>query len=489
MTVTFRSLAWLFFTSVLLLVTPAAEAVANNTIIQWNSALQRTIRKLSIANQISSRYFGLLHLAQYQALVTNSLQAKADQVAVAAYAGHFISSYYFPNEQTNNYDLLIQAQVAGLSQPQLDAARSVALPVAIALINSRVNDTSQQWAQFRFAPNNSVGVYQPATAAQTAALYPQLANTTTFITPLARDWYPQQFAKFNHAVIGTSQYDLEYQAVKFYGDANSTTSRNSYQQDTPYFWADDVNTAAITGHWNNITAFVLPANVSLLDTAELFAKLQLAFYDGNIQGWFIKYTTLFWRPITAIRQGDPYHAAVPSWTPLISTPAHPEFPSTHSVTSGAAAAVLARYFGTDNVTFTIGSEYPNQVLAPRTYTSFSAGAIEIANSRVYGGIHFPSSGPVGLSVGALSGNYVYENFAKVVPAGGAASPAGPAIPLTFSDGSFENVGAPQPADGVIASGPAPVLPTITLASEASSAPSLPSSAGSALTPPAVASGR
>ena len=46
---------------------------------------------------------------------------------------------------------------------------------------------------------------------------------------------------------------------------------------------------------------MLPSNVTLLDTAELFAKLQLAFYDGNIQGWFIKYTTLFWRPVTAIR--------------------------------------------------------------------------------------------------------------------------------------------------------------------------------------------
>ena len=61
------------------------------------------------------------------------------------------------------------------------------------------------------------------------------------------------------------------------------------------------DTHAITGHWNNITAFTLPANVSLLDTAELYAKLQVSFYDGNIQGWYIKYRTLFWRPVTAIR--------------------------------------------------------------------------------------------------------------------------------------------------------------------------------------------
>ena len=48
------------------------------------------------------------------------------------------------------------------------------------------------------------------------------------------------------------------------------------------------DTHAITGHWNNITAFVLPSNTTLLDTAELFAKLAVSYYDSNIQGWFIK---------------------------------------------------------------------------------------------------------------------------------------------------------------------------------------------------------
>ena len=78
MTVASRSLALLASASILLFVTPAVEAVANNTIVQWNSALQRTIRKLSIANQISSRYFGLLHLAQYQVLLTSSCSLDAD---------------------------------------------------------------------------------------------------------------------------------------------------------------------------------------------------------------------------------------------------------------------------------------------------------------------------------------------------------------------------------------------------------------------------
>lgn len=68
------------------------------------------------------------------------------------------------------------------------------------------------------------------------------------------------------------------------------------------------------------------------------------------------------------------------------------------------ARLADRYFGTDNVTFEIGSEYPKQELKPRRFSSFSSAAIEIANSRVYGGIHFPSSGPHGLTVGVVVRN-------------------------------------------------------------------------------------
>lgn len=57
----------------------------------------------------------------------------------------------------------------------------------------------------------------------------------------------------------------------------------------------------MTGHWSNITALVLADNVTLLETAEIFSKLHTSIYDGNIHAWYVKYATLFWRPITAIR--------------------------------------------------------------------------------------------------------------------------------------------------------------------------------------------
>jgi hypothetical protein len=43
-----------------------------------------------------------------------------------------------------------------------------------------------------------------------------------------------------------------------------------------------------------------------------------------MQVWHIKYTRLFWRPVTAINQGDGTYAADPTWTPFLATPPHPE---------------------------------------------------------------------------------------------------------------------------------------------------------------------
>lgn len=56
------------------------------------------------------------------------------------------------------------------------------------------------------------------------------------------------------------------------------------------------------------------------------------------------------RPITAFIEGYPGVKADPSWTPLLTTPNHPEYPSGHQVTVGAILEVLLRTLGgKDNV--------------------------------------------------------------------------------------------------------------------------------------------
>src|SRR5262249_28777212 len=118
--------------------------------------------------------------------------------------------------------------------------------------------------------------------------------------------------------------------------------------------------------------------------------MNVAMADAAIAAWDAKVTYNFWRPITAIRlaAGDGNDATLPEagWTPLLSpTPAHPDYTSNHSTVSGAAAAVLAGYFG-DDAAFTLASDTLPGVL--RTFTSFSAASDEVNDARVFGGIHF-----------------------------------------------------------------------------------------------------
>jgi hypothetical protein len=62
-----------------------------------------------------------------------------------------------------------------------------------------------------------------------------------------------------------------------------------------------------------------------------------------IQVWHIKYKRLFWRPVTAINQGDGTNAADPTWTPFLATPPHPECVAFHhNILFGVARGVVYR---------------------------------------------------------------------------------------------------------------------------------------------------
>ena len=84
------------------------------------------------------------------------------------------------------------------------------------------------------------------------------------------------------------------------------------------------------------------------------------------------------------------------------TPAHPEYPSGHSTVSGAAATVLTHMFG-DDTTFSVTSDVRS---GTRSFASFSAAVEEIANARVFGGIHFRVSCIRGNTLGQEVANYI-----------------------------------------------------------------------------------
>lgn len=148
------------------------------------------------------------------------------------------------------------------------------------------------------------------------------------------------------------------------------------------------------------------------NTMEQNALLNLAMADAAICAWDTKYTYDFWRPVNAIRNGqtDGNDATIadPTWSSFIVTPPFRDYVSGHSTFSGAASTVLARFYGTDGISFTTGSDFLPGVT--RTFTSFSAAASEAAVSRLYGGIHYRSANEDGLAAGIEIGEWTFAHY-------------------------------------------------------------------------------
>jgi hypothetical protein len=129
--------------------------------------------------------------------------------------------------------------------------------------------------------------------------------------------------------------------------------------------------------------------------------------DAAIGCWEAKYTFVYWRPITAIAggvdDGDSRTVEDSSWTTLLPTPPHPEYPSGHSCLTGAAGEVLIRFFG-DETPFTLES---NTVAGQyRSYENLSTALAEVKDARVFAGIHFRTATDVGQTLGARIGRHV-----------------------------------------------------------------------------------
>jgi hypothetical protein len=400
---------FLLLALVTLIVSFSARAEVDNVVTQWHFVAQRVVRTLGVPSQIASRTYTLLHLSQYKALQLARTTSGAHPEAAAAYAAHYVLSEIYPTQQSTIFDGVIDKQITPLklSAAKDEATRGAGLKFAKTLLKKRACDGSQEWIKFTPAPpGGPTGKYQ-FVANQTFVLYPQLARTRPFLIKSVKsfDRYGGPYA------IPSAKYNKEYDELATAGNANSSQQTASFRE-TAKFWEGGANTSTINGQLFNATLDVIKhESVTVEDTAKLFAAISVAQYDSAIAGWQQKFKYLFWRPVTALRQGDSSHQPI-VFTPSLRTPPHPEYPSTHSTAAGAWAKVLARYLGIDLAhklpSYSVATEgYP---LAPRTYKTLQAAEVEVGVSRVYGGLHFRKSIEDGLSVGEDVGDYVWEHF-------------------------------------------------------------------------------
>lgn len=222
---------------------------------------------------------------------------------------------------------------------------------------------------------------------------------------------PDQFRPAPPPAVDSPEHAEEIAFVNKVG-ARDNAERTEYETLAAPFWADDLGSATPPGHWNVIAHDLTRRNqLTVPETARLFALLNLACADAGISCWDTKYHYSTWRPETAIREVtkeiNPHAVAHPEFIPLMASPAFASYTSGHSTFSSAGSRILERYFRTDDIEFTTTSDgLPGAV---RSFKKLSDARKEIGMSRVWGGIHFMSDNLVGQEVGLKLADYVYDN--------------------------------------------------------------------------------
>ena len=245
------------------------------------------------------------------------------------------------------------------------------------------------------------GQWRPTPPAFAAGAVPQFATMTPWGIEA-----PDQFRPVGPPALGSELYLEEFMEVKRMGRLNSEF-RTADETDFCVFW----HTTSGTYFWNLVAIDLgTDSGFELSENARLLATLNLAIADAAISCWDAKYFYEFWRPVTAIRLDDADgdgNPDDPNWTPLVVTPAFPEYTSGHSSVAGAAATVLVDYFGEDTP-FLLESQ--NETLGVRYYPNFSAALDEVADARVFAGIHFRTACEVGSLTGSDVAGYILDHL-------------------------------------------------------------------------------
>lgn len=394
----------------------ARQVMAADLVLDWNEHALDAFRALSTSPPVASRALAIMHVAIFDAVnsvdkahkpyaVQLPAPATISKPAAVAAAAHQVLVSLFPARATV-FDADLVTSLATIANGTAETnGVNLGTQVATQVLALRANDGSATVTQY--TPGSDPGDWIPTPTANAAALLPGWGNVTPFSLINGAMFTPGAPPELTSA-----EYATALNEVKSLGDVNSTT-RTAEQTDIARFWANGGGTSTPPGHLNVMASIVATAkNNSLAQNARLFAMLNVALADAAIQCWNVKFDTEFWRPVSAIRaadtDGNASTTADTAWTPLLATPPFPSYTSGHSTFSGAAAAVLKSFFGTDNVTFTLPSE--NALVADRTFTSFSAAAEEAAVSRLYGGIHYRFDNADGLEAGTNIGQYVAARF-------------------------------------------------------------------------------
>ncbi len=392
-----------------------AEAATPDPVLEWINIMNNTVLADGTSPFITSRIAAMVSASVFDAVngidprfhplhVPPNAPDNASQRAAAIQAAYVILGEAYPAQSA-----ALTAQRNASLGILTENAKSIAAGVAW---GQTVADAVWAW---RLTDGNApppppfegvlgivgtpaaVGYWRPTPPLNAPGAGTQLATMTPWVLVRA-----SQFRLAPPYALDSAQYAADLNETKTMG-ALSGSPRTADQSELVLFWQSNTPLT-----WDRVAAQIsAERGLSFHENVHLFALLNVTMADAVIACWDSKYRYSFWRPITAIREGVSPTDADPTWEPWLDffkpgTPAFPEYPSAHASISGSAAFILASIFG-DNTSFTVNSESRP---GTRSFSSFSSAVSEIADARVFGGIHFRTSCVLGNTLGRNVAHFV-----------------------------------------------------------------------------------
>ena len=134
-----------------------------------------------------------------------------------------------------------------------------------------------------------------------------------------------QFRPAPPIALSSDQWATAYNEIKDYGSKTSTR-RSPQQTEFARFWL----MVGPGAYHPFVRQLVTVKQMNVTDSAHLMALAAVSLNDALIAVFDAKYHYNFWRPITAIRNGDIDNNDATereaAWQPIDNTPMHPEYP-------------------------------------------------------------------------------------------------------------------------------------------------------------------
>jgi hypothetical protein len=394
-----------------------ASPARADIVTEWNEIADTMVAG---APPIKNRFMAIVQIAVHDAL--NAVDSRYESYAgiqpaargaspgAAVSAAAYRTLLAIVPAQAAALGVIYNGKIAGLSCPAanplcIDQGIAAGEAAAAAILSLRANDGSAT-PHLPYTLLPAPGVYQPTPPTFPAPQFAGWAHVTPFVINSSSQFRADPSEIFD--LLG-EVFTREYNEVKLVGEVNAEANGNRTpdQSAIARFWPGG------GANFNLVTRIVVAGRaLDEWEHARLFALVNVALHDDTITVFDTKFTYNFWRPATAIRagatDGNPLTAPDPNWLSYQATPPYPDYTCGLPNNTGAVLEVLRRYFGTDDIAYTLTAAGGNT----RSFSSLSQAGAEAVDARVFGGMHFRTGCVQGLKQGEKVGRFVILHALK-----------------------------------------------------------------------------